>query len=183
MDFMTMMQTRKSIRSYEDKPVAREDLIKIVEVGRLTPSACNSQPWKFIVVDEPEAKAKVCDALQCSDGHTGCTWGAQVPAFIILVEEGAKVKPAVIAHYHDSQRFAQGDIGAACMNMCHMAMELGLSTCIVGMNEQKKMEENLGIPEGKTVRLTLAVGYGIEVNPGFVKQRKPLEEVVSFNQW
>ena len=45
MDFMTMMQTRKSIRSYEDKPVAREDLIKIVEVGRLTPSACNSQPW------------------------------------------------------------------------------------------------------------------------------------------
>ena len=91
MDFMTMMQTRKSIRSYEDKPVAREDLIKIVEVGRLTPSACNSQPWKFIVVDEPEAKAKVCDALQCSDGHTGCTWGAQVPAFIILVEEEAKV--------------------------------------------------------------------------------------------
>ena len=66
MDFMTMMQTRKSIRSYEDKPVAREDLIKIVEVGRLTPSACNSQPWKFIVVDEPEAKAKVCDALQVS---------------------------------------------------------------------------------------------------------------------
>ena len=48
MDFMTMMQTRKSIRSYEDKPVAREDLIKIVEVGRLTPSACNSQPWKVI---------------------------------------------------------------------------------------------------------------------------------------
>ena len=56
MDFMTIMQTRKSIRAYEDKPVSREDLIKIVEVGRLTPSACNSQPWKFIIVDEPEAK-------------------------------------------------------------------------------------------------------------------------------
>ena len=61
MDFMTMMRTRKSIRAYEDKPVTREDLVKIVEAGRLTPSACNSQPWKFIVVDEPEAKAKLCD--------------------------------------------------------------------------------------------------------------------------
>jgi len=183
MDFMTMMQTRKSIRAYEDKPVAREDLVKIVEAGRLTPSACNSQPWKFIVVDEPEAKAKVCDGLMCNDSHTGSPWREQVPAFIMLVEQKANVKPAVIAHYKDSQRFAQGDIGAACMNMAHMAMELGLSTCIIGMNEQEKMAAHFGIPEGHEVRLVLAVGYGIDVNPGFVKQRKPFEEVVSFNQW
>ena len=95
MDFMTMMQKRKSIRAYEDKPVAREDLVKIVEAGRLTPSACNSQPWKFIVVDEPEAKAKVCDGLMCNDGHTGSPWREQVPAFIMLVEQKANVKPAV----------------------------------------------------------------------------------------
>ena len=82
-----------------------------------------------------------------------------------------------------SQRFAQGDIGAACMYMCHMAMELGLSTCILGMNDQKKMEAHFGIPEGHEVRLVLAVGYGIDLNPDAVKIRKPLEEVVSFNQW
>jgi len=183
MDFMTMMQTRKSIRAYEDKPVSREDLMKLVEVGRLTPSGCNAQPWKFIVIDEPEAKAKLCDGLVCTDGLTGAPWRDQVPAFIVLVEQHANVKPAVLRHYNDSQRFAQGDIGAACMNMCHMAMELGLSTCILGMNDQKKMEAHFGIPEGNEVRLVLAVGYGIDLNPGFVKVRKPLEEVVSFNQW
>ena len=59
MDFLTIMETRKSCRAYQDKSVSREDLLKIVEAGRLSPSGCNAQPWKFIVVDEPEAKAKL----------------------------------------------------------------------------------------------------------------------------
>lgn len=183
MDFLTMMETRKSCRAYQNKPVSREELLKIAEAGRLTPSGCNSQPWKFIIIDEPEAKEKLCDALVCTDGLTGAPWRAQVPAFIILVEQEAKVKPAVITHYHDAQRFAQGDIGAACMNMCHMAMDLGLSTCILGMNDQKKMEEYFGIPAGHEARLVLAVGYSAETTPVSKKVRKPLEEVCSFNQW
>ena len=51
MDFLEIMRNRKSCRSYApDKTVSRDDLIKIVEAGRLSPSGCNSQPWKFIVV-------------------------------------------------------------------------------------------------------------------------------------
>ena len=72
---------------------------------------------------------------------------------------------------------------AACMNMCHMAMELGLSTCMIGMNDQKKMEEYFGIPEGHEARLVLAIGYSAETNPATNKIRKPLEDVCSFNQW
>jgi nitroreductase len=52
MDFLTRMETRKSCRAYQDKPVSREDLMKLVRAGQLTPSACNSQPWKFIKVSE-----------------------------------------------------------------------------------------------------------------------------------
>lgn len=183
MDFMKIMQTRKSCRTYQSKPVSRDDLMKLAEVGRLTPSGCNSQPWKFIIVDEPEAKDKLCDALVCTDGVTGAVWRHQVPAFIIFVEQEAKVKPSVLTHYHDSQRFAQGDIGAACMNMCHMAMELGLSTCIIGLNDQKKMESYFGIPTGHEVRLVLAVGYGADENQNVKKIRKSQEEIVSFNHW
>lgn len=183
MDFLTMMQTRKSCRAYQDKPVSREDLLKIVEAGRLTPSGCNSQPWKFIVVDEKEAKEKLCDAIVVENGMTGAPWRAQVPAFIILCEMEAMVKPSIVEHYKTTQRFAQGDIGAACMNMCYMAMELGLSTCMIGMNDQKKMEEYFGIPEGHEARLVLAIGYSAETNPATNKIRKPLEEVCSFNQW
>jgi len=182
MDFLSIMQNRKSCRSYQEKNVSREDLLKIVEAGRLSPSGCNAQPWKFIIVDEPEALEKVRDALVVEDGMTGAPWRDQVPAFIIFCEQEAKVRPSVIAHYKDSQRFAQGDIGAACMNMCHQAMDMGLSTCIIGMNDQEKMEQSFGIPSGHEVRLVLAVGYSAEKNNP-PKVRKPLEEVCSFNHW
>ena len=134
MTFQEMLEKRESCRAYADRPVSREDLMKLVEAGRLSPSGCNAQPWKFIVVDEPEAREKLCDALVVEGGATGVPFRNQVPAYIICVEQPAKVMPFVKAHYGDTQRFAQGDIGMAAMNMCYQAMELGLSTCILGLN-------------------------------------------------
>ena len=63
MSFMDMVYQRESCRSYQDKPVSRELLTKMVEAGRLAPSGCNAQPWKFLVIDEPEAKKKMCEAV------------------------------------------------------------------------------------------------------------------------
>ena len=182
MDILELIKTRQSCRSYSGASIEKDKLKKILEAGRLSPSGCNSQPWKFIVVDSPEAKAKLCDALVLPNGSTGAPWRDQVSAFIIFTEIEAKVMKAVIDYYHDSQRFARGDIGAACMNMCHEAFSLGLDTCIIGMCEQKKMEEYFNIPEGCTVRMVLAIGYADGPAP-FAKVRKPLEEVCSFNQW
>lgn len=182
MDFMTMMQTRRSCRAYEDRPVAREDLLRIVEAGRLTPSACNSQPWRFIVVDEPEATEKFRDALVTEDGVCFCKWREQVPAFIALCEQETRIIPRIAQHFGTNQRYAQGDIGAAAMNMCHEAMELGLATCILGVIDQKKMERHFGVPEGCVVRMGIAVGYAAPA-PETEKVRKPLEEVCGFNHW
>ena len=183
MDFLEMMSSRYSCRSFNpEKGVSRDELIKIVEAGRLTPSGCNSQPWKFIVVDSPEAKEKLCDAIVVANGLTGAPWRHQVPAFIILVEEPAKVMPSVIEHYKNSQRFAPGDIGAACMNMLLEAHCLGIASCVIGMNDQQKMEKYFHIPAGQDARLVLALGYAANDNPA-EKIRKPLEEVCSFNQW
>ena len=184
MSFLELMLKRESCRAYDGtKKVSREDLLKIVEAGRLSPSGCNAQPWKFLVVDEEEALAKMRDALVTEDAGTGAPWGDQVNAFIAIVETPAKVMPGVLTHYKDSQRFAQGDIGMAAMNMCYQAEELGLSTCPIGLNEQKKMEKNFGIPEGMEVRLVLAVGYAAEKTEPREKIRKPLEEVCCFNEW
>ena len=183
MDFLEMMRQRKSCRSFDpEKQVSREDLLKIVEAGRLSPSGCNSQPWKFIVVDSAEAKEKLCDAIVVENGATGAPWRHQVSAFIIFVEQKADVKPVVFNHYKDTQRFAQGDIGAACMNMCHEAFSLGLGTCIIGVNDQNKMEEYFRIPHGSEARLVLAIGYAVDNSP-VKKIRKPLEEVCCFNKW
>ena len=183
MDFLDIMRQRKSCRAYQPgKTIPRETLLKIVEAGRLSPSGCNSQPWKFIVVDSPEAKTKLCEALVLSNGSTGSPWRHQVSAFIILVEQKAKVMQGVLDYYHDSQRFAPGDIGAACMNMCHEAFSLGLDTCIIGMSDQTKMEKYFNIPQGREVRMVLAIGHAAN-NPPMNKVRKALDEVCSFNSW
>lgn len=183
MDFLSMMEKRESCRIFDGRPASREDLVKIVEAGRLSPSGCNAQPWKFIVVDEPEALEKLRDTLVLENGATGAPWRDQVSSFIIAVETPAKVMPAVIEYYKDSQRFAPGDIGMAVMNMCYEAMELGLSTCIIGMRDQKKMEASFNIPEGYDVRMVLAVGYAKEKTEPRKKIRKPLDEICSFNSW
>ena len=183
MKFEEMLLKRESCRAYSERSVSRADLVKICEAGRLAPSGCNAQPWKFIVVDEPEAREKLCDALVVEGGATGAPWRHQCSAFIVLVEQKAEVKPIVLEYYKNTQVFAQGDIGGACLNMCYQAMDLGLSTCIIGLNDQKKMEAAFNIPEGSAVRLVLAVGYpAVEKEPR-PKIRKPMEEVVCFNKW
>lgn len=183
MNFEQMLLTRESCRSYRSTPVEREDLIKICEAGRLTPSGCNAQPWKFLVVDEEASLAKLRDALLLPGGRTGAPWRAECHAFIVLVEQKAKLMPAAMEHFKDSQRFAQGDIGMAALNMCYRAMELGLSTCILGMLDQQQMVDAFGIPEDQTVRLAVAVGYPKEEKAPRAKVRKPFEEVVCFNTW
>ena len=182
MKFEEMLLKRESCRSYLDKAVAKEDLIKIAEAGRLSPSGCNAQPWKFMIVNEPEALEKLRDALVLSNGGTGAPWRDQCSSYIVIVEQKANVMQAVLDYYGDSQRFAQGDLAMACLNMCYQAMDLGLSTCIIGMNDQKKMEANFGIPADNIVRLVLAVGYAEEKEPRR-KIRKAFDKVVCFNEW
>ena len=183
MQFAQMLLHRESCRSYSDRPVAREDLIKICEAGRLTPSGCNAQPWKFLVVDTPEARAKLCDALVLEDGRTAVPWREECPAYIVLVEQTAKLKPLAMEVFGDSQRFAQGDIGMVSLNMCYQALELGISSCILGMVNREKMHTLFEIPREQEVRLVLAVGYPKEEKPPRAKVRKPFEEVVCFNEW
>lgn len=181
MDFETLVRMRESCRVYQERPVEREKLEKLVEVGHLSPSACNAQPWKYIIVDEAEAKAKLMDAFD-DDGINCCKWGAGVPAFIMICEEEAHLLPKVSGRY-DSQHFAQIDIGLTAMTMCYEALELGLSTCMVGIVNQKKVHEYFQIPEERTVRLVLAVGYAPEETVLRKKVRKGLEEVCSYNHW
>ena len=111
MNFMELVQARESCRSYQDKPVTREQLVKIVEAGRLSPSGCNAQPWKFIIVDEEPALTRLRDALVLENGATGAGWRSEVSSYIVVVEVPAKIMPAALEHYKDTQRFAPGDLG------------------------------------------------------------------------
>ena len=63
-----MIQKRQSDRKYKDEPVSREDIVKCLEAARLAPSACNSQPWRFVVVED-KAALKEMSKLKPSVGQ------------------------------------------------------------------------------------------------------------------
>lgn len=181
MNFEVLQAARESCRVYSDKAVSREDLTHLVDVARLSPSGCNAQPWHFIVVDEDESRAKLVDALV--DGEiTGCPWGDKVPAFIMICEEEAHLMPGVGEHY-GTQHFAQMDIGMAAMALCYEATSMGLGTCMIGTMNQKKLQDAFGIPAERTVRLIITVGYPKNNGAPRKKDRKNLDEILSYNHW
>jgi len=62
MSFIDLVNKRYSVRNYKDTPVPKEMLSRCIEAARLAPSACNSQPWKYIVIDDPDLRDKVAKA-------------------------------------------------------------------------------------------------------------------------
>lgn len=181
MDFKEIQAARESCRTYADKPVEREKLTQLVDVARLCPSGCNAQPWRFIIVDEKDAKAKLVEALD-DDGLTGCPWGDKVPAFIVICEDEAHLRPGVAEHY-GSQKFAQMDIGMAAMALCYQAASMGLGTCMIGTMSQRKLRTAFGIPDDRVCRLIITVGYPKRIGEPRKKTRKPLDEILSYNHW
>jgi nitroreductase len=70
MNFQDLVKTRQSDRAYLDKPVDRATIDRCIEATRLAPSACNSQPWTFIVIDKPDLRKNVCRAVWLSGRHS-----------------------------------------------------------------------------------------------------------------
>lgn len=175
MDFFELIKVRESCRSYADRPVEREKLVSCIEAARLAPSACNSQPWRFIVVHRPDLVAPLSGCL-ASQGINGFT--KSCPAFIVVIEEKAKLSRR-IAEVLPSQTYAQLDVGIATAHIVLAAAEQGLSTCIMGWLDEEKLKTLLSIGEEEKVRLVVAVGYAAEVGQR-AKVRKPVEEIATF---
>lgn len=174
-DFMDLILKRQSCRNFDKREVEKEKLLKLVEAFRLSPSACNAQPWKLILATGETAKI-VRESVQ-KDGRNKFT--DNCPAFAVLVEEQAVLKPAIAARF-ESQAFAQLDIGLATAHYCLMATDLGLSTCILGWMDEEKLKAALSIPEERRIRLVVATGYAAEDDKLREKVRKPLSEMSEF---
>ena len=171
-DFFDLIKRRESCRNYSDRPVEREKLLACLEAARLSPSACNSQPWRFTAVTDPEKIALVAEAVQ----RLGINrFAPQVPVFVVVTEEKAKLLKR-IAELVCSQHFSQIDVGLAAAHFVLAATQQGLSTCILGMFDEEKLKSFLPIPESSKVRLVLCVGYSADEKPR-EKSRKPLEEI------
>lgn len=154
-DFLDIVNSRQSCRKYLDKQVEKEKLIKCIEAARVAPSACNSQPWHFVIVNNRELSAKVADCIQDSIMNK---FTSECRTFIVAVEESGNITSRA-GELIKKQDFRATDVAIACEHICLMAEELELGTCILGWFNEKALKKLLNIKNSKRVRLVIAMGY------------------------
>lgn len=177
MEFSELIKVRQSDRKYKSQAVEREKIIQCLEAARLSPSANNSQPWKFVVVDEPSLKDKVA-GLAAGLGMN--KWAVQAPVIIAVVLEGQGFMSSA-GSFVKGKEFRLMDIGMAVEHFCLQAAGLGLGTCIMGWFDEKSVKTLLGVPRTKRVPLLISLGY--PDNQTRAKARKSLEDISSWNRY
>lgn len=180
MNFFDLINKRESVRGYLDEKIEEEKIIKIIEAARVSPSACNSQPWKFIVVDNKDLLGKVAGNLY--NPIIGINkFALTAPLFIVIVGEKRNLT-SKMGELIKKKDYTSIDIGIASEHICLAATELGLGTCMIGWFNEKNIKTLLYIPENKEIHLVISVGY--YDNKGTRKKvRKNIDEIYSFNKY
>lgn len=176
MTFYELITKRESCRSFDkEKTVDTAVLKKCVEWACLSPSACNSQPWSFVIINKKELLPAVAAGVQDAGFNL---FASDAPAFIIVYKEQAKLLSRFDGLINDQNTFRENDLGIAVAHLCLAATENGLSTCIMGWRNDKKINDALGLPEDKKVHCVIAVGYSTKDEPR-KKVRKNFDDMIT----
>lgn len=178
-DILDLIIKRQSDRKYSDQQVEKEKIDRIVEAGRMAPSACNAQPWKFIVVDKPELVKLVAEAASAKLIGMNSFVG-RAPVIIVIVREQPNFSSKVGATIKNKD-YSLIDIGIATENICLQAAAEGIGSCIIGWFDEKEIRKILSIPRSKRVELLITLGYSLSEHRE--KKRKPSDETVSYNKY
>ncbi len=171
MEFYNLVAKRESIRNYDpSRKIAPDVLNRILEAGRLAPSAVNFQPWQFWVIASPEILKKV---RACYSPP----WFQEAPQILAVVGD---INQAWVRKY-DAYNSLETDLAIA---MCHLVLAAeneGVATCWIEAFQPELLKDALSLKDNQRVFAITPLGYPKE---GFVKrndkQRKPLEEIVRF---
>lgn len=170
--FLGLAEKRRSVRAYKADPVADELLQTVLEAGRLAPSACNKQPWRFIVVGS-ETGRRALGAAYAREWF----WKAPIVIVVCVLPMDAWVRS------YDGKNYALVDGALAMDHMQLAAAELGLGTCWIGAFDPAAAREILGLPDGAEVVGMTPLGFpDVEPNPR-VRSRRPLGETVMRERW
>ena len=175
--FFSLIQSRHSTRHFQSKSVSRRHLLTCVNAARFAPSAQNTQPWRFILVDDPALKQQLGNEA-FSGVFRATRWAMAAPVLVALC-----ARRDIVTH-----RLGKGltgtpyfyiDCGIAGEHFCLQAQELGLGTCWIGWFNRKKVTRILNA--GRDIPIVLfAVGYPA-TDRRHPHKRKALPEICRFN--
>ena len=180
MDFLNLVKKRQSTRRFLDKPVERDKIERCIEAARLAPSATNTQPWKFIVVDNPELREKVANKT-FNQIVSFNRFSLQAPVLTVITSNRMNFSNK-ITQTLKNRELTPIDIGIATEHICLQAAEEGLGTCFMGWFDEKGVKKLLNIPASKRVELIIAMGYPAS-DIIRTKTRKKLNEIMTYNHY
>ena len=175
MNFLEIANARQSCRSYDEaRPVEQEKLDAILEAARLSPSACNGQPYHITVCRGETAK----EVAPLTKGPGGMNKFAVQAPVLLVISEMPYGKAAGMAAKVKNNDYRSMDIGIACAYLTAEAAAQGLATCILGWFDDDKIRKLCGIEH--PVRLVITLGYPKEGDPLRKKVRKDISDLVSY---
>ncbi|HOU22085.1 MAG: nitroreductase family protein [Kiritimatiellae bacterium] len=176
MTLLELIQRRQSTRSYEPgRRIDRTVLDRCLEAARLAPSACNSQPWSFVVVDEPDRVRALAEAACTRPPYGLNKFVRDSSALIAVVTEKMKLAARLGAQFRGVQ-YNLIDIGIATEHLVLQATEEGLASCWLGWFNERAVQQHLGLPRASKVDLLIALGYPQDA-PIRTKIRRSLDDI------
>lgn len=176
---LELIVSRQSDRKYSDKPIEKEKLERIIEAGRMAPSACNAQPWKFIIVTDPSLRKKVAEAASAKLLGMN-SFVNQAPVMMIIIREQPNFSSKVGGTIKNRD-YSLIDIGIASENICLQAEAESIGSCMIGWFDERMLKKILDIPASKRVELIITLGHSLSEKRE--KKRKPAEVTVSYNKY
>jgi len=160
------IRSRRDVRQYDDRPIAGEDLDRILEAGRRAPSSRNRQDWDFVLVTDRERLRELAGVWRGADHVAGA---AAAIALVAPDEEEAWRREAV-----------QFDLGQAAMSMMLAAADLGIGSGHAYVDDQELARTLLGHPEDRFCALMIPLGYPADrpLRPLREPNRRPFGDVV-----
>ena len=168
MEFIQLVNTRFSVRKFKNRPVELEKLQKVLEAGKMAPSAANFQPWHFIVIEKKEALEKIWPVYKRP-------WIREAPVIIVACSDHDQSW----RRGSDGKDSADIDISIAVDHMTLQAAELEMGTCWVCNFDVVKCSDILNIPQHIEPVALIPLGYPDTEIPA--KKRKSLDEIVHWN--
>lgn len=181
MALLDLLKQRISVRDFINKPVEPEKIMMCLEAARLAPSACNSQPWRFIVVDDKELKKKLC-AAAFSGIYSANSFCKTAPVIVAVVSEKSKFLARIGGMFRGTE-YHLIDIGIACEHFVLQATDQGLGTCFIGWFDEGAVKAILNVPQQKKIDILIALGYYDPTKVASEHNRDPIDKISSFNSY
>ncbi len=168
-----LVESRFSCRQYTSTPVPRDIIVTILEAARKAPSACNRQPWEFLVIESDEQlRSVVIDSY-------GRDWLKTAPVFIVACGKHGEAWH----RSYDGKDHTDVDVSIAVEHICLAATSLGLGSCWICNFDVDKLCKGLNIPEGIEPIAIIPIGYSAPSEELPSKNRKPIDEIVRWGKY